>query len=113
MLDGRKLYVHRVVWELAYGPIPDGMCIDHIDGDRSNNRLSNLRLVTLSVNQRNAKIPSNNKMGIVGVYPFAKGFVVRIASTKHVGYFTDFFEACCARKSAELRHGYHENHGRK
>ncbi len=111
-VDGRKYYAHRIVWELANGPIEDGMCIDHIDGDRANNRLSNLRLTTLSMNQRNAKFPRNNTSGIIGVYPKKKGFVVRCAC-RHIGYFTDFFEACCARKSAELRNGYHANHGRK
>lgn len=112
MLNGRKLYVHRIAWELIHGAIPEGMCIDHVDGDRSNNRLSNLRLATLSMNQRNAKFPRNNKTGIIGVYPKSNGFVVRCAS-RELGYFGDFFEACCARKSAELRNGYHENHGRK
>lgn len=37
---------HRLVWERAYGPIPDGMEIHHIDLNRSNNALSNLQLVT-------------------------------------------------------------------
>ena len=38
--------VHRFVWEYFNGPVDEGLVIDHIDGDRSNNRLSNLRVVT-------------------------------------------------------------------
>jgi hypothetical protein len=110
-VDGKKHYVHRIVWEMAHGPIPAACCIDHIDGDRSNNALSNLRVVTLSLNQRNKKTQRNSPLGIAGVY-FRKGsYEVRVTQ-RHVGLFNDFFEACCARKSAERAQGYHPNHGR-
>lgn len=59
--------VHRVVWEIHYGEIPDDMYIDHLDGDKSNNKLNNLRLVTKSLNSRNSKAPSTNTTGIAGV----------------------------------------------
>lgn len=49
-----KVSVHRLQWELAYGPIPDGMQINHIDLDKENNRLSNLEVVTQSENIRHA-----------------------------------------------------------
>lgn len=59
-IDGKQAYAHRVIWELEVGPIPRGMCIDHIDGNRSNNRLDNLRLVTAKGNARN-KAPKGGK----------------------------------------------------
>jgi len=49
---------HRVIWSLAYGGIPEDMFIDHIDGDKSNNELSNLRLATNQQNQFNR--PASN-----------------------------------------------------
>lgn len=112
MVDGKRYYAHRIVWELANGPIPPDKFIDHIDGDKVNNRLANLRLVTLSENQRNAKFPRNNTTGVMGVRPKKKGFEVTCAG-QYVGFFGDFFEACCARKSAERCMGFHPNHGRR
>jgi hypothetical protein len=49
----KKLSLHRVVYELARGAIPAGLQIDHIDGDKTNNFLSNLRVVTNQQNQWN------------------------------------------------------------
>lgn len=54
-LLGKTYRLHRVIWELHNGAIPDGMEIDHIDGDTNNNKLSNLRLVTKSQNAFNRK----------------------------------------------------------
>jgi hypothetical protein len=39
-------YVHRIVWEMHFGFIPEGMVIDHINRNRSDNRIENLRVVT-------------------------------------------------------------------
>jgi hypothetical protein len=47
-------YAHRLVWECSKGPIPPELQIDHLDGNKTNNRLSNLDLVTGSVNVRRA-----------------------------------------------------------
>lgn len=111
-IHGKKYLAHRIIWEMHHGSIPNDLCIDHIDGNVVNNRLENLRLVTLSINQRNSKLPRNNKTGIMGVTPKKSGFAVQCAG-KYIGYFKDFFEACCARKSAEPLMGFHANHGRK
>ena len=111
VVDGRRYYSHRIVWELRHGPLPAGLCIDHINGDGLNNRISNLRLVSRSLNQRNAKLPKNNRLGIHGIYPRKDGFEVRCGAT-YVGWFKDFFIACCARKSAESATHFHPNHGR-
>ncbi len=111
-VDGKKHYAHRIIWEMFNGQINNGLCIDHIDGNGSNNRIENLRLVSLSQNQRNAKTPKNCRLGIIGVYPKANGFAVQCAG-EYIGFYGDFFQACCARKSAEIGNHFHENHGRK
>ena len=64
----QKVYmVHRIVYELHNGAIPAGMIIDHIDGDATNNKIENLRVVSQTVNARNSKMPLTNKTGKVGV----------------------------------------------
>lgn len=59
---------HRIVWELHNGEIPDGMFIDHLDGDRFNNNINNLRLTTRQGNSRNCKIRKDNTSGVTGVH---------------------------------------------
>lgn len=112
MVDGKKYYAHRIIWQMHFGTIPADKCIDHIDGNGSNNRLENLRVVTLSENQRNRKRGKLNKTGVDGVFRHKGGFSVYCAS-QYIIHTGDFFEACCARKSAERKFGYHQNHGRK
>lgn len=46
---------HQIVWELHHGPIPEGMWIDHIDGNRSDSRIENLRLATPTQNGQNKR----------------------------------------------------------
>jgi hypothetical protein len=65
-IKGRMYLVHRLVWKLAYGVWPAND-IDHFDGDRLNNRLSNLRDVTRAINVRNSRRRVDNSSGIVGV----------------------------------------------
>ncbi|WP_312284941.1 HNH endonuclease [Yokenella regensburgei] len=54
-LKGKKYYAHRIVWALVNGVIPCGYFIDHIDGDRANNYIINLRLATRAQNGQNAR----------------------------------------------------------
>ena len=64
--EGKQVSAHRVVWELFYGPPEKDMQIDHIDGNNQNNKISNLRAVTPTLNKRNSKVYSSNKSGIPG-----------------------------------------------
>jgi hypothetical protein len=59
---------HRIVWSLTNNcDIPAKLQIDHIDGDRANNCISNLRLVTQTVNSRNKRKRPTNSSGKTGV----------------------------------------------
>lgn len=113
----RKLFLaHRIAWRLHYGKWPD-TGLDHINGDRADNRACNLREVSQRENLKNSKRYSSNKTGCTGVSWSKpnKKYAVRIKSVEkylHLGLYEDFFEACCARKSAEIKHNYHPNHGR-
>lgn len=114
VLFHKRYYTHRIVWEMVNGPIPLGMCIDHVDGNGLNNRLSNLRITTLSGNQRNRRISKNSRTGVPGVnhHGNGKGFCVTCAG-KYIGYFIDINQAIQARKYAESINGYRQNNGRK
>ena len=117
--DSRKdrYLAHRVAWLLYYGVDPGDMQIDHIDGNPANNRILNLRLVDHGGNMRNKCKQKNNTSGVMGVsWDKENGkWLAEIGMKgkyKKIGRFKDKFEAICARKSAENRLGFHQNHGR-
>lgn len=59
---------HRLIYEMFNGEIPQGYFIDHIDGDKANNEISNLRLATRKQNSRNVGKVKRNKSGTTGVF---------------------------------------------
>lgn len=64
----RKYYLnHRIIWVLFNGHIDTELQIDHIDGDKGNNKIENLRLVTKTINQRNCVVQCNSSTGVTGV----------------------------------------------
>lgn len=65
--QGKLQLVHRVIWEMYYGSIPENLFLDHKDGNRTNNKLSNLRLVQRSLNARNCQQREDNTSGVTGV----------------------------------------------
>lgn len=112
-IGNRQFLAHRIAWFIHSGEWPKCQ-IDHINGNGVDNRIKNLRDVSNSENQKNRRLASNNKTGISGVYLYKNGFKSQIKSNRknhHLGTFVDFFEACCARKSAENKFGFHSNHG--
>lgn len=60
-----KVYmVHRIVWSIFFGPLRTNEFIDHIDGDTTNNRITNLRKVDLQLNSKNSKKRKSNTTGV-------------------------------------------------
>lgn len=65
---GRLWLAHRLVWAYVHGEWPRGQ-IDHINGDRADNRIANLRDVSPSVNRQNMRAATRmNKTGFLGVH---------------------------------------------
>ncbi|EIV2008355.1 HNH endonuclease [Klebsiella pneumoniae] len=111
-----KLYkAHRIVWALYYGEYPHSL-IDHVNGNRQDNRIENLRVVSSSENCQNQKLRITSTSGCVGVAKCNSGFrsYIQVNGKRvHLGVYQSVEEAFAVRKEAESRYGYHENHGRK
>jgi len=102
----RKLYrAHRLVWLHVHGSWPDGE-IDHINQDKGDNRIENLRSVDRRTNARNVPIRKDNTSGHVGIRPRGNSFRAFIGNSL-LGTFATLEEALDARKSAEKEHGYY------
>lgn len=65
-VKGKARLAHRLAWAFHYGEEPEGL-VDHINGDRLDNRIENLRLETYSQNSANAKLHTRNTSGFKGV----------------------------------------------
>lgn len=110
----KQIDLHRLAWIYVYGEMPNQ--VDHIDGDGTNNAISNLRNVTPSVNRKNTRRMSTNTSGFCGVSwrSKSKKWRARIMIGKkeiHLGIFDSFSEAVKAREEANIKYGFHVNHG--
>jgi hypothetical protein len=115
-LLGGVFKVHRVVWMLQYGVDPgSNVQIDHINGDKTDNHIANLRLATHAENMQNSRgwAPTKRK----GAYKLNNrpGWQARISvggKNKYLGYFRTEAEAHAAYCAAADRlHGEFANHG--
>ena len=64
-VEKKQWYVHRLIFLYHHGYLPD--FVDHVDGNKSNNRIENLRSASSIENQQNRKIGRQNTSGIKGV----------------------------------------------
>lgn len=107
-LFGRTYKAHRLVWLYVYGVMPDGE-IDHINLIKDDNRLCNLRQVSMEQNQWNRANRVDNKSGVKGVH-FCKTWKKWIAACRvngvrhHIGRFDDLKEAEVAVVSFRRTH---------
>lgn len=114
-IDNQRYYAHRLAMIYV-----NGFCgeeVDHIDGNTSNNSLDNLRDVNGKENSKNCSKPKSNKSGVIGVSfdsinrKWRSTIKVNYKQI-HIGRFNSFDAAVKARKQAEQKYGFHENHGR-
>lgn len=106
---------HRAAWAIYYGEWPEGD-VDHINGNRADNRICNLRDVSRSHNARNGKHRANNKSGRIGVCKFGdkwRAYINGDCGIIHLGIHNNFDDAVAARELAEKEMAYGPNHGRK
>lgn len=106
-VNGRQIVASRIIWALAHGEWPPVM-IDHINGDTTDDKLSNLRLATQQQNNMNHRKRPDNVSGITGVHPMGPNkwrAQIRIRNKPtYLGVYTVFEEAVMARRAAEILH---------
>jgi hypothetical protein len=113
---GGRYYAHRVAWAIHYGQWP-ALDVDHINGNKVDNRIANLREATVQENGQNIPIKCNNRSGTMGVRwrEHASGWEAYITVDGrfiHIGYFKAKEDAIAARRDKERELGFHQNHGR-
>jgi hypothetical protein len=114
-ISKKRYKAHRLAWLYVYGTFPEKV-IDHIDHDRTNNRIDNLREANIHVNSKNKTLYHTNKSGYPGVDRHGDNWKARIGvnGTKVLlGVFSTFEEAVAAKKAGEKLLAYHNNHGNR
>lgn len=103
-IDAKNLRAHRVIWAMCHGQWPSGQ-IDHINGVRDDNRISNLRVASPRQNSSNLGLAKTNTSGFRGVsYSRARGkweaYIRSNGKHVHLGRFDRREDAVRARDAA-------------
>ena len=119
-VDGKPRSLHRMIYLWHHGHLPK--TLDHIDGDRANNKIENLREATQQQNCLNRKHHSNSKSPYKNVYlqsptknsEWKRNWVVRITvngKSKYIGSFKDLELAdLVATEARDKFHGQFARH---
>jgi len=111
-IGSKKYSVHRIAWFLIKGTEPDE--IDHIDHNKENNTILNLREVDRTTQLRNRRLNKNSSTGHNGVSMENGKYKVHIGingSKVHLGVYNTIEEATASRMSANKVFDFHKNHG--
>lgn len=104
ILNKKSYLAHRLAWLYTYGVFPTYE-VDHINGVRADNRLSNLRDVTKLENSRNrTRANKNNRYGLLGVTPYRNRWMAQLAQgtgSRYLGLFDTPEEAAQAYVAAK------------
>jgi len=113
MYKRKKYRVHRVIWLMEYGYMPKA--IDHINRNRLDNRLENLREVSKKDNAKNMSLNSKNKFGISGISKTKTGKYRSYITVNYkqisLGYYKNINDAISARINALKKYGFEITHG--
>lgn len=112
---GAQVRAHRVVMAMHLDRWPSE--VDHINGDKIDNRIENLREVAHSDNARNFPRKANNTSGVTGVSWDSRrekwaAYIRYNYVVRSLGRYAKIDDAIAARRKAERDLGFHENHGR-
>jgi hypothetical protein len=108
LVDGQRIMAHRIAWALRFGFFPTDQ-IDHVNGDKADNRLTNLREATNSQNGKNQKRKVSNRSGIAGVSFDAANnkwrACIKVDGRQiNLGRFRSIDDAAEVRRKAEMQY---------
>lgn len=114
-INGVAHNAHRIAWAIHNSIWPDGE-VDHISGDKLDNRAVNLRLVSHAENCKNQRLSTANNSGRTGVSLDKRdgtwcAYIMGPDKQIYLGRSKDLNEVALLRESAERELGYHRNHG--
>lgn len=106
-INGKKYPAHRLAWLYVNGEWPDAS-IDHINRNKSDNRIANLRVATSAENQQNRQKNKNNTSGIQGVYWDKRtskwqAQIMLARKCIYIGRFKSIGAAVAARNAAKAK----------
>ena len=113
-IQGKNYLNHRLIWLYMTDNLPTQ--IDHINHNKLDNRWENLREVTNTENLKNTGLSKNSTTKINGVSfhkPTGKyrAYITVNRKQIHLGMFNNLVAAIQARKQADIKYGFHPNHG--
>ena len=116
-VDKKRYPLHQLAWLYIYGRFPFRL-MDHINHDKVDNRITNLREVTSQENQKNRSKPTTNKSGFIGVLKDKhkekwRAQIVSNGKSIYLGTFKNKEDAIAAREAANIKYGFHDNHGKE
>lgn len=110
----KRVLVHRIIFMIHNGFLPE--IVDHIDGNKLNNSIDNLRAANENQNKHNSVLSSNNTSGVKGVHWHKRcnKWIAKIkinGVSKHIGCFSDLQEAKQSVEKARIAlHGEFARH---
>ncbi len=115
-IDYKEYRAHRLAYLYMTGEFPTGI-VDHINHCKTDNRWSNLRVVSHQENCKNMSLYKTNHSGSIGVYFHSRdkiwtACIYADGKKKHLGCFSNKDAAIHAREQANNLYGYHSNHGK-
>lgn len=114
VINSKHYKLHRIIWKMFYDTDPMEQ-LDHIDHDKSNNKIENLREVSQKENSKNQTKNKDNTSGYSNIYirkdNVKKKYKVQFVSEKHTKCFLTLEEAINHRDEKYTEFGFHENHG--
>jgi len=116
-IDKKTVLLHRIIWIMINGEIPESLQIDHINQDPTDNRIENLRVVTNQENSKNRSKDKRNTSNYTNIYYYKNNkskwkVEMKNKDKRYSKSFKTLEEAISHRDNLYIELGFHKNHGK-